>query len=151
MSNKFKSDLRGKSSISQDIWDKNDGMETIKVLEGWKQIIISTRIYSLSKQEKPFKQLFKTNQRAGLTINLFGKALIKDNSRDKQSNNPPNYLQKGWKHIRETKWNLRSNNILLNLVCFQHTLRETFRIYLWRNKLENRAHHHFLSLTLIIK
>ena len=70
-------------------------METIKVLEGWKLIIISTRIYSQSKQEKAFKQLFKTNQRAGLTINLFGQACIKDNSRDKQSSNPHNYLHKG--------------------------------------------------------
>ena len=72
----------------------NDGMETIKVLEGWKQIIISTRIYSLSKQEKPFKQLFKSNQRTGLTVDLFGQAHIKDNSRDKQSSNPHNYFQK---------------------------------------------------------
>ena len=69
-------------------------METIKVLEGWKLIIISTRIYSQSKQEKPFKQLFKTNQRAGLTIKLFGQDRIKDNSRDKQSSNPHNYLKK---------------------------------------------------------
>ena len=67
-------------------------MKTIKVLEGWKQIIISTRIYSLSKQEKPFKKLFKTNQRAGLTVNLFGQARIKDNLRDKQSSNPHNYF-----------------------------------------------------------
>ena len=69
-------------------------METIKMLEGWKLIIISTRIYSQSKQEKAFKQMFKTNQRAGLTINLFGQARIKDKSRDKQSNNPHNYFQK---------------------------------------------------------
>ena len=53
---------------------------------------------------------------------------IKANSIDKQSSNPHNYFQKGWKKIRGTKCNLKSDKILLNLVCFQQTLGETFII-----------------------
>ena len=67
----------------------------IKVLRKWKNSIISTRIYQLSKQEKPFKQLFETNQRTGLTINFFGQACIKAKLSDKQSSNPHDYFQKG--------------------------------------------------------
>ena len=41
------------------------------------------------------KELFKTNQRIGLTIEFFGQACIKANLSDKQSSNPHDYFQKG--------------------------------------------------------